>query len=208
MNTRCKSRSLASRGGIAGWLAIVLSAGPLTSARADHPMGPPTGMGPPMGMPTSSGADAATIDPSQGSDTTLAPLPGFPGALRIYHLGATDFFLDHPEHIRLTSEQRNAMESVKADARDEQARYRKRIEAAENELWSLTGGDAPDAVAVDQKVREIESIRSEQRMAYIHAVGEAALSLSDEQRSQLTGQAPPDPESNQPPKAPRPGKTK
>ena len=26
-------------------------------------------------------------------------LPGFPGQSHLYHIGATGFFLDHPEHI-------------------------------------------------------------------------------------------------------------
>jgi len=48
------------------------------------------------------------MDAMGGGATAAMPdsaLPGFPGASHIYHIGATDFFLDHPEHITLTTEQ-------------------------------------------------------------------------------------------------------
>lgn len=114
-------------------------------------------------------------------------LPGFPGASHLYHVGATGFFLDHSEHITLTMEQQTALSRIKEKALLEQATTQRKIEGAEQELWTLTGADQPAADKVDAKVREIEKVRADQRLAFIRAVGEAALVLTDEQRKALLG---------------------
>ena len=194
------------------WLLAVLLAGaPFVAVHADGPMGvmgPPAGT--PMGMPASA-ASADLSDPDAADTTSSEParFAAFPGTPRIYHLGATGFFLDHPEHITLTAGQRKSLESVKADAQGRQARYRTRIEGAENELWSLTGAESPDADAIDSKVREIESLRSDERIAYIHAIAEAAEVLTEQQRKQLAGGVPPKSDTgSEPPKAAAPKKGK
>lgn len=146
---------------------------------------------------------ACSAAQSGGSGVTTPPpvLPGFPGAPRLYHLGATDFFLDHPEHITLAARQREVLEDIKSKAMSEQARYKQQIEEAENALWSLTGAESPDAAAIARKTQEIERLRSQQRMTYIQAVGAAANVLGDEQRRQLAGSAPPKPAPSNPPKS-------
>lgn len=88
-----------------------------------------------------------------------------------------------------------SLESIKGDAQNEQARYRTQIDSAENELWSLTGAASPDPAAIEHKTHEIEALRHDQRIAYIHAVGLAAEVLTDTQRKQLTGIEPPMPTS-------------
>lgn len=118
-------------------------------------------------------------------------LPGFPGASHLYHVGATGFFLDHLEHITLTMEQRTALSRIKEKALLEQATTQRKIEGAEQELWTLTGADQPAADKVDAKVKEIEKLRADQRLAFIRAVGEAAQVLTDEQRKALLGHIPP-----------------
>jgi Spy/CpxP family protein refolding chaperone len=65
----------------------------------------------------------------------------------------------------------------------------RKVEEAEQELWELTASDTPDAAAIEAKVREIEKLRGDQRMAFIRAVGEAAKQLTDEQRRALVGVA-------------------
>ena len=50
-----------------------------------------------MGMSPMGGGSPAAISQSA--------LPGFLGASHLYHIGATGFFLDHPQHIALTLEQ-------------------------------------------------------------------------------------------------------
>lgn len=118
-----------------------------------------------------------------------AALPGFPGASHIYHIGATGFFLDHPEHVALTTKQQTTLNSLKEKALLEKSSNQRKIDETEQELWTLTASDQPDAAKIDAKVREIEKQRGDQRLAFIRAVGEAAKVLTDEQRKALLGTA-------------------
>lgn len=122
---------------------------------------------------------------------TPAALPAFPGTSHIYHIGATGFFLDHPEHIKLTTEQETALNQAKEKSLLEQASFQRKIDDAEQELGTLTSSDKPDANKIDAKVRAIEKLRSDQRLAFIRSVGEAAEVLTDEQRQSLSGDAKP-----------------
>lgn len=126
-------------------------------------------------------------------------LPGFPGASHIYHIGATDFFLDHPEHITLTTEQQTKLNKAKQKALLDKSKAQRKIDEAEQALWELTGADEPDAAQIQTKVQEIEKLRGEQRLAFIRSVGEAAKVLTDEQRKVLLGQAKPDVHKAHPP---------
>jgi Spy/CpxP family protein refolding chaperone len=140
-----------------------------------------------MGMAAMGGANspAAMAMPSA--------LPGFPGQSHLYHIGATGFFLDHPEHIVLTTQQKQALAKKKQLSLLKQGEIQRQIDAAEQELWELTGADQPQASDIDRKAREIERLRADQRIAYIRAVGESAKLLTEEQREQLTGAAPSQP---------------
>jgi len=40
-------------------------------------------------------------------------LPGFPGMSHIYHIGSTDFFLDHSNHISLSKKQKKMLNKIK-----------------------------------------------------------------------------------------------
>jgi hypothetical protein len=118
-------------------------------------------------------------------------LPGFPGASHIYHIGASDFFLDHPQHITLSAEQETKLVKMKQMGLTAKATGQRKIEEAEQQLWELTAADMPDATKIDAKVREAEKLRGDQRLAFIRTVGEAALVLTDDQRKILIGQAQP-----------------
>ena len=118
-------------------------------------------------------------------------LPGFPGASHIYHIGATGFFLDHPEHITLSAEQQMKLNQAKRKALLDKSKMQLKIDEAEQELWELTGSDEPDANKIQAKVQEIEKKRGEQRLAFIRAVGEVAKVLTEEQRKALLGTAAP-----------------
>jgi Spy/CpxP family protein refolding chaperone len=122
-----------------------------------------------------------------GKMQKTAALPGFPGASHIYHIGATGFFLDHPDHVKLTTQQQTILNGLKEKALLEKASHQRKIDEAEQELWTLTASDQPDAGKIDAKVREIEKLRGDQRLAFIGAVGEAAKVLTDEQRQKLMG---------------------
>jgi Spy/CpxP family protein refolding chaperone len=124
-----------------------------------------------------------------GKVQKTAALPGFPGASHVYHIGATGFFLDHPEHVTLTTKQQTALNGLKEKALLEKSTFQRKIEEAEQELWTLTASDQPDAAKIEAKVREVEKLRGDQRLAFIRAVGEAAKVLTDEQRKALLGQA-------------------
>ncbi len=138
-----------------------------------------------MGMNSMAGGAADTMPQSA--------LPGFPGASHLYHIGATGFFLDHPEHITLTTEQQVALNKIKDQALLATSAAERNIEKAEQELWTLTADDQPDSGKIEAKVREIEKLRTNERLAFMGAVGEAAKLLTPDQRKSLTGFAPPVP---------------
>ncbi len=120
-------------------------------------------------------------------------LPGFPGASHLYHIGATGFFLDHPQHIVLTTEQQAGLNKAMQEALLAKSTADRAVEQAEQALWTLTAADQPDATQIEAKIRDIEKLRGDERLAFIHAVGDASKLLTDVQRAILTGFAPPAP---------------
>ena len=147
-------------------------------------MGKKKGMGM-MGM--MKGADGT------GGMTMNSALPGFPGASHIYHIGATGFFLDHDEHIELTTDQKATLSRHKELSLLSQNTADRKIDEAEQQLWALTGSDEPDAALIEARVREIEKLRGDQRLAFIRAIGEAAKVLTEDQRKSLLGREPQQP---------------
>jgi Spy/CpxP family protein refolding chaperone len=172
------------------------------------PMAPPAARGMGMGMdmmkmmemmqPMMSGKAMSGTNAMGGVNSATAmatpsALPGFPGQSHLYHIGATGFFLDHPEHISLTTAQQQMLAQHKQQALLKQTEQQGQIDAAEQALWQLTGADQPQIAEIEKKTREIERLRGDQRVAYIRAVGGAAQVLTDEQRKQLVGLAPAQP---------------
>lgn len=160
------------------------------NAPADGSMSadPAGSMQDPMAAP--SGSDMMGRRPSMSGMAAASRLPGFPGASHLYHVGATSFFLDHPQHITLSIEQQTALNRIKEKALLDRSTSDRRIAEAEQELWTLTAADAPDAAKVDSQVRAIEKLRGDQRMAFIRAVGEAAKVLTVDQRLAVLGTKP------------------
>ncbi|MAX24078.1 MAG: hypothetical protein CMJ19_06185 [Phycisphaeraceae bacterium] len=127
---------------------------------------------------------------SGASDSRMAmnsALPGFPGASHLYHTGATGFFLDHTDHIDLTTEQVVSLNQIKEQSVLSQNTADRKIEQAEQDLWELTAAGEPDAKLIEEKIREIERLRSNQRFDFIRKVGEATKVLTPEQRQALLG---------------------
>lgn len=126
---------------------------------------------------------------AMGKNTAMAAsaLPGFPGASHLYHIGATGFFLDHPEHITLTSDQQVGLNKIKDQAMLAKSASDRDIEKAEQELGTLTAADQPDVSKIEAKVRDIAKMAGDQRIVFIRAVGEAAKILTPDQRKMLTG---------------------
>lgn len=128
--------------------------------------------------------------PGMSSMAPTSQLPGFPGASHLYHVGSTGFFLDHPQHITLSTQQQTALNRIKEKSLLDGASSARRIEDAEQEVWMLTAGEAPDGAKIEAKVRAIESSRGDQRMAFIRAVGEAGKVLTAGQQTALLGTNP------------------
>ena len=166
------------------------------------------GMQDPMAAPSNSNMMGCMMGcmrgPMQGPSGmgNMAPvsrLPGFPGASHLYHVGGTGFFLDHPQHITLSTQQQTALNRIKEKALLDRSSFDRRIEDAEQELWTLTAADTPDTAKIDAKVRAIEKLRGDQRVAFIRAVGEAGKILTSDQQAALLGTKPP--AGNSPPPA-------
>ena len=154
-------------------------------------MMPPSG-GAPMPSGGSMPAPAASMNSMSGSATSLtqSAVPGVPGASHLYHIGVTGFFLDHPQHITLTMDQQVGLNKTRERALLAKSATDRAVEQAEQALWLLTAADQPDATQIEAKIREIEKLRGDGRLAFVGAVGEASKLLTEEQRKILTGFAP------------------
>lgn len=128
---------------------------------------------------------AITSLPAAFAQPMPSDLPGFPGASHIYHVGATAFFLDSSAAIQLTPDQLATLNAIKQKSLGDFGTAQRRIDQAEQELWMLTASDRPDAMTLEMKVREIERLKGDQRIAFIRSVGEAARVLTDAQRAAL-----------------------
>lgn len=139
-----------------------------------------------MGRGATAGAESMNMKRLSGLKLASAQ-PGIPGVSHLYHIGATGLFLNHAEHLSLTTKQLAALNVMKQKALFSKATAQRKIDQAEQELWELTGADEPDLAQVQAKVEDIEKLEGEQRMAFIRSVGEAAKILTDEQRQILLG---------------------
>jgi Spy/CpxP family protein refolding chaperone len=129
--------------------------------------------------------------PGAGSAMAMpSALPGFAGASHLYHVGASGFFLDYADKIGLNVEQTTALNGIKQRSLLEQSATKRKVDEAEQALWMLTAADQPDAAAIEARVREIEKIKSDARLGFVRAVGEAANVLNVEQRKMVLGMAP------------------
>ena len=155
---------------------------------------PATGMG--MGMEKMEMAGMMGMGAMKGAAMgamAQSALPGFPGASHLYHIGATGFFLDHQQHITLSTEQQAGLNQAKQQALLAKSTADRAIQQAEQELWTLTASDQPDAAKIEGKIVEIAKLTGDERLTFIRAVGDASKLLTDEQRKSLTGFAPPAP---------------
>lgn len=125
-----------------------------------------------------------------GAMAMPSALPGFPGASHLYHVGASGFFVDYADKIGLSIEQTTALNAIKQRSLIEQSAAQRKAEEAEQALWMLTAADQPDGAAIEAKVREVEKIKSDARLAFVRSVGEAANVLTAEQRKMVLGMAP------------------
>lgn len=142
-----------------------------------------------MGMDKMMGA----MGMAPGAGTAMAmtsALPGFPGASHLYHVGSTGFFLDYADKLGLSVEQRSSLNAIKQRSLSAQATTQRKMAEAEEALWTLTAAEQPDAAAIESKVREIEKLRSDQRLTFIRAVGDAGKLLTADQQKMVHGLMP------------------
>ena len=142
-----------------------------------------------MGMAPGGGAGMATAAPPgmAGMGGPSSAMPGQPGASHLLHMGSTGFFLNHQQHITLTADQKSKLNRFKEKAMLGQASEQRKIDQAEQELYTLTGADEPDNSKIQATLGEIERLRAEQRMNFIRAVGEASNVLTPDQHQALMG---------------------
>ena len=122
------------------------------------------------------------------SKSMASALPGFPGVSHLYHIGATGFFLDHHEHLDLTTEQHKKLRLIANEAEQTVEGLQRKVDAGEKNLFDLTGADLPDIQKIKVQIEELEKWRSEQRLAFIRSVGFAVQTLTPSQRSALVGE--------------------
>lgn len=127
--------------------------------------------------------DAAAAQPP--AMRPLSALPGMPGVSHVYHIGSTGFFLDQPQ-LQLTANQQSRLRQIMERALLERTNADRAIQQAEQEIWTLTG-DGADAARIEAKIAETERARTNQRIEFIRAVGEATEVLTPEQRNTLVG---------------------
>jgi hypothetical protein len=178
--------------GMGGMMAMdMMEMGGMGGMGGNQPAGGMPGMGggnapmPMMDMDMMMGANAMGAAPQMAASS----LPGFPGRSHLYHVGSSGFFLNHAQHISLSSEQTARLNGIKENAMLAKSTADRAISQAEQEVWVLTSADQPDAAKIEEKVRAIEKLRADQRIAFIHHVGDAAAVLDDQQRQILSGTA-------------------
>ncbi len=114
-------------------------------------------------------------------------LPGFPGISHVYHIGASSFFLDHAEHLKLTRAQLRKLAGIQEKAMLTRATLTRQEEEIEQQVWILTSSDTPDIRALTRKIEEAAAIRVKMRLSFIRAVGKAAGVLTSDQLALLKG---------------------
>lgn len=122
-----------------------------------------------------------------GGMRSFSTMPGQPGASHLYHIGSTGFFLNHAKHITLTPEQKMTLNRLKEKALLDRTTQQRHIDQAEQELYMVTGADQPDTTKIQAKIAEIEKLRTDRRMNFIRAVGEATNVLTHDQHRALLG---------------------
>ncbi len=132
-------------------------------------------------------SQTAPMGQQAGSASVLSQLPGYAGASHLYHVGATNFFLDHPEHIALSLDQQSQLGSLRTRSFLNRGEMNRRIQEREEQLWVLTSAEQPQYSLIDAKVREIEMLRSDLRLSFIKDVGQATSILTEEQRRAVLG---------------------
>ncbi len=93
--------------------------------------------------------------------------------------------LRHRAELALSAEQIKTLEGLVERFRKDAEGRVSQIESAEQELAGLLKSDPSDVAAVEAKVRAIEALRGDLRIARIRTIAEGRAALSAEQRKKL-----------------------
>ncbi|MCH7911872.1 MAG: periplasmic heavy metal sensor [Deltaproteobacteria bacterium] len=95
------------------------------------------------------------------------------------------FMLRHREKLELSSSQVQNLKRLRSDFEREAIRRKADIRVAELELETFLDGDPIDLSKVEAKVRQIEKLRGDHRLARIRTIEDGKAQLTTEQREKL-----------------------
>jgi Spy/CpxP family protein refolding chaperone len=93
--------------------------------------------------------------------------------------------LSHRDKLGLSADQVRQLERLRSDYEKESIRKDADLRIAEMDLQTLLDSPAVDMGKVESKVREIEKLRADLRLARIRAVEKGKEQLTSEQRQKL-----------------------
>jgi Spy/CpxP family protein refolding chaperone len=93
--------------------------------------------------------------------------------------------LRHRGELELSQEQIRTLERLRNDFQREAIRREADLRIAETDLTNLLDAEAVELGQVEAKVREIERLRADLRLARIRTIEEGKAQLSSEQRKKL-----------------------
>lgn len=160
---------------IAGVLTALALAGPVSAA--DAPTAPPT-----------------TAEPlGKAFDELIGQLYGLGERFRAFSFGATGseapvitIILDHRREMGLTPAQVQELERIRTAFQRDSIKLEADRRVAEIDLESLLASDPVDVQAAEAKIREVERLRSDLRVARLRAIERGKAQLTPEQRSKLS----------------------
>ena len=95
------------------------------------------------------------------------------------------FILDHREQLALTPEQATRLETLRQEFTRESIRRDADLRIAEMDLTALLGQSPLDQAKVEAKIRELEKLRADLRIARIRTLEQGRAVLTPEQRTKL-----------------------
>lgn len=95
------------------------------------------------------------------------------------------FMLSNQDKLQLSASQVQTLEKLRNDFRRQSIRLDADLKVAEMDLAQLLDADSADMTKVESKVREVEKLKGDLRLARLRAIEEGKRTLSPEQRTKL-----------------------
>jgi Spy/CpxP family protein refolding chaperone len=134
---------------------------------------------------------AAQQEPGQGWEDLGRELRGWFGRWWHYIAGSREeqplitIMLRHREKLGLSNEQVRKLEQIRTDFQKESIRRDADLRVAELDLDGLLEAPAVELSKVESKIREIERLRGDMRLARIRAIEKGKEQLTADQRKKL-----------------------